>query len=104
NVEAMKKSTYILASLITGAVVSVSGLIGFIGLVVPHIARMLFGPDHRLVIPASACIGGMLLVIADTIARTMIAPQEIPVGVITSFLGAPFFIYLLKRKESRSIF
>jgi iron complex transport system permease protein len=104
NVESMKKITYICASLITGAVVSVSGLIGFIGLVVPHISRMLFGPDHRLVIPVSACIGGMLLVIADTIARTMIAPQEIPVGVITSFLGAPFFIFLLKRKEARSIF
>ncbi len=104
NVERMKKVTYLCASLITGAVVAVSGLIGFIGLVVPHISRMLFGPDHRVVIPASACIGGMLLVVADTIARTMIAPQEIPVGVITSFLGAPFFIILLKRKEARSIF
>lgn len=104
NVEVTKIISYIGGAIITGVVVSVSGLIGFVGLVVPHIARMLFGPDHRIVIPSSACIGGMLLVIADTVARTIIAPQEIPVGVVTSFLGAPFFIILLKRKESRTIF
>jgi iron complex transport system permease protein len=104
NVEGTKTMIYVIATLITGIVVSVSGLIGFVGLVVPHISRMIFGSDHRLVLPASACVGGMLLVVADTLARTVIAPQEIPVGVITAFLGAPFFIILLKRKESRSIF
>ena len=104
NVEKTKRIAFVLTSLMVGVMVSVSGLIGFIGLVVPHIARLLFGSDHRIVIPASACIGGTLLVAADTLARTIIAPQEIPVGVITAFLGAPFFIILLKRKEMKRVF
>jgi iron complex transport system permease protein len=84
--------------LITGAVVSVSGLIGFVGLVVPHLVRMIWGPDHRFLLPASALVGAMVLVMADTIARTVLAPSEIPVGVVTAMGGAPFFIYLLRRK------
>ncbi|MFW5866487.1 MAG: FecCD family ABC transporter permease, partial [Armatimonadota bacterium] len=78
---------------------AVSGVIGFIGLVVPHLMRILAGPDHRTLLPASAVAGGTLLVLADVVARTMAAPTEIPVGIITSLLGAPFFLYLLHRRR-----
>jgi len=98
EVERVKKTAFIFASLITGAVVSVSGLIGFVGLVVPHLVRMIWGPDHRFLIPASALLGALLLVLADMVARTIMAPSEIPVGVVTALCGAPFFIYLLRRK------
>ena len=98
EVERVKKTAFIFSSLITGAVVSVSGLIGFVGLVVPHLVRMIWGPDHRFLLPASALVGAMVLVMADTIARTVLAPSEIPVGVVTAMGGAPFFIYLLRRK------
>lgn len=98
EVERVKKTAFIFASLITGAVVSVSGLIGFVGLVVPHLVRMIWGPDHRFLIPASALLGALLLVLADMVARTIMAPSEIPVGVVTALGGAPFFIYLLRRK------
>jgi iron complex transport system permease protein len=98
EVERVKKIAFVFASLITGAVVSVSGLIGFVGLVVPHLVRMIWGPDHRFLLPASALIGGMLLVAADTLARTAMSPSEIPVGVVTAMGGAPFFVYLLRKK------
>jgi iron complex transport system permease protein len=98
EVERVKKIAFVFASLITGAVVSVSGLIGFVGLVVPHLVRMIWGPDHRFLLPASALIGGMLLVGADTLARTAMSPSEIPVGVVTAMGGAPFFVYLLRKK------
>jgi iron complex transport system permease protein len=98
EVERLKKITFVFASLITGAVVSVSGLIGFVGLVVPHLVRMIWGPDHRFLLPASALAGAILLVLADTIARTVLAPTEIPVGVVTALGGAPFFVYLLRRR------
>jgi len=98
EVERVKKTAFVFASLITGAVVSVSGLIGFIGLIVPHIVRLIWGPDHRFLLPASALIGAMLLVMADMIARTVLAPAEIPVGVVTAMGGAPFFIYILRKK------
>ncbi len=98
EVEKVKKIAFVFASLITGAVVSVSGLIGFVGLVVPHLVRMIWGPDHRFLLPASALAGAILLVFADMIARTILAPSEIPVGVITALGGAPFFIYLLRKK------
>jgi iron complex transport system permease protein len=87
--------------LITGVVVSFSGIIGFVGLIVPHLMRMILGPDHRLLIPASALGGAVFLVAADTVARTIISPSELPVGVITAFLGAPFFIYLLRKRGSQ---
>lgn len=99
EVERVKKIAFVFASLITGAVVSVSGLIGFVGLVVPHVVRMIWGPDHRFLLPASALMGAMLLVVADTIARTVLAPSEIPVGVVTAMGGAPFFVYLLRKKD-----
>jgi iron complex transport system permease protein len=87
------------AALLTGAVVSVSGLIGFVGMVIPHAVRLLVGPDHRLLLPASALVGGMFLVIADALARTLLAPSEIPVGVVTALAGGPIFLYLLSRRK-----
>jgi len=91
----------ILVSLMIGAVVAFSGIIGFVGLVVPHLVRMAFGSDHRLLIPLSALGGAAFLIAADTLARTLVAPTELPVGVISAFLGTPFFIFLLRTKSSR---
>jgi iron complex transport system permease protein len=101
EVERTKKLCLILVSLVIGLVVSFSGLIGFVGLIVPHLARMAFGSDHRLLIPVASLGGAIFLIAADTLARTLISPSELPVGVITAFLGAPFFIYLLKKKGSQ---
>ena len=98
EVERVKKVAFVFAALITGVIVSVSGLIGFVGLIVPHGVRMIWDPDHRFLLPASALVGGMLLVVADTLARTVLAPSEIPVGVVTAMGGAPFFVYLLRKK------
>jgi len=84
-----------------GLVVAFSGLIGFVGLIVPHLGRMIFGSDHRLLMPVSALGGAVFLIVADTVARTVISPSELPVGVITAFIGAPFFIYLLKTRGSK---
>ncbi len=99
EVENVKKILLVLVSLITGIAVAVSGIIGFVGLIIPHIARLVVGPDHRILIPVSALIGAISLVWADTLARTIISPTELPVGIITAFFGAPFFIYLLRRKR-----
>jgi iron complex transport system permease protein len=101
EVELVKWVSFIGISLITGVVVSFSGIIGFVGLIVPHLMRMILGPDHRLLLPASALGGAVFLIAADTVARTIISPSELPVGVITAFLGAPFFIYLLKKRGSQ---
>lgn len=98
EVERVKKIAFVFASLIIGAVVSVSGLIGFVGLVVPHVVRLIWGPDHRFLLPASVLMGAMFMVVADTVARTALAPSEIPVGVVTALGGAPFFVYLLRKK------
>ena len=98
NVEQTKKILLLAASLVTGVAVSVSGTIGFVGLIIPHMMRMLLGSDHRLLLPASALFGGSFLVVADTLARTVTAPAELPVGVITAMCGAPYFIYLLRRR------
>jgi iron complex transport system permease protein len=97
EVTRVKRGAYLLASVITGLVVSVSGVIGFVGLIIPHICRLLFGPDHRLLLPASFLGGGIFLIAADIVARTVLAPTEIPVGAVTAALGAPLFIYLLKK-------
>lgn len=85
------------ASLVTGAAVSVSGIIGFVGLMVPHLARILFGADHRVLLPASLLFGGAFLAAADTVARTALMPAELPIGVVTALCGAPYFAFLLKR-------
>lgn len=98
-VETVKKILFIMASLITGAVVAITGLIGFVGLIIPHIMRLLVGPDHRILIITSVLAGGIFLVLADLLARTIISPMEIPVGVITAMVGGPFFLFLLKRKK-----
>jgi len=93
-----------LGSLLTAAAVSISGLIGFVGLVMPHAMRLILGPDHRLLIPASALAGGVFVIIADLLARVILAPIEIPVGVITAVIGAPFFLYLLRRSRREYAF
>jgi iron complex transport system permease protein len=104
EVERVKKVVFFTSALLTGAAVSVSGMIGFVGMVVPHAVRMVVGPDHRLVLPAAALIGGMFLVIADTVARTVMAPSEIPVGVVTALVGGPVFIYLLMSGKGSPIY
>jgi len=83
---------------LTGLAVSVSGAIGYIGLLVPHVMRWIFGSDHRILIPTAAFGGAIALVIADTLARTVVAPAEIPVGAMTALAGAPLFIYLLRKR------
>ena len=97
EVTRVKRLSYLIASLITGLVVSVSGVIGFVGLIIPHICRMLFGPDHRLLLPASFLLGASFLIVADILSRVLLAPSEIPVGAITAAIGAPVFVYLLRR-------
>ena len=99
EVERMKVIVFILASLMTGAAVSACGMIGFVGLIIPHLGRMLIGADHRILIPASSLIGATFLIFADTLSRTLQAPQIIPVGVITAICGGPFFIYLLRTRK-----
>lgn len=99
NVDRMQRLAFFSASLATGAAVSVGGPIGFVGIIVPHLVRMLVGSDHRLVLPASTLFGAAFLVACDVIARTAIAPMELPVGVITALLGGPFFLWLLVRRR-----
>lgn len=99
NIESLKKSIFILASLLTGVTVSIAGVIGFVGLVVPHIMRQLSGPDHRFLIPGSFLGGALFLLLSDTVARTVISPLELPVGVITGIAGGCIFIYILMRRS-----
>ena len=99
DVERLKLVSYVSASLITAASVSVCGLIGFVGLIIPHSVRLIFGPDHRLLIPSAALVGASFLIASDTFARTILSPTELPVGVITAAFGGPFFIYLLRTRK-----
>lgn len=101
NVERTKKILFALASLLTGCSVSVAGIIGFVGLVVPHFMRILVGNDHRILILSSALAGGVFLLICDTLARTIISPLELPVGVITGIVGGIVFIYFLTRRKNK---
>jgi iron complex transport system permease protein len=103
NVERLKLILVSAATLMTAAAVAFGGLIGFVGLVVPHVLRMLAGPDYRRLLPLAALGGAAFLVLADLIARTVLAPQELPVGVVTALAGAPFFVFLLRRLK-RSVF
>ncbi|WP_133964463.1 FecCD family ABC transporter permease [Eubacterium limosum] len=98
NTDHLKKKVLVVSSVITAAVVSVTGIIGFVGLVVPHIVRILSGPKHRILLPFSLVFGGTFLIICDTLART-VSSQEIPVGIITAAFGGPFFIYLLRKSK-----
>lgn len=97
NVARVQTAVYLLASLLTGVAVSVSGAIGYLGLLVPHLGRMVVGNDHRTLLPTAALGGAIVLVLSDTLARTVVAPAELPVGAVTAVAGAPVFIYLLRR-------
>jgi len=99
DVESLKTKMLVCVSLITAAAVSISGVIGFIGLIIPHITRILVGPDHRILIPTSSLLGAIVLICCDTLARMVMSPAEIPVGIITSILGCPFFVYLLLKRK-----
>ena len=103
DVGATQKKVFIAASLMVGAIVSVSGMIGFVGLMVPHVMRLVLGNDHRLLLPTSFLAGGIFLGWADTLARTVMAPAELPVGIVTAFLGGPFFFFLLYRQGKRRL-
>jgi iron complex transport system permease protein len=101
EVERVRRAVFLAASLLIGAAVSVSGMINFVGLIVPHLLRLLIGPDLRLLLPASFLGGAVFLMWADTLARTAFAPSELPVGVVTALLGGPFFLMLLRRSLRR---
>ncbi|MBT8136955.1 MAG: iron ABC transporter permease [Gammaproteobacteria bacterium] len=100
EVARMRFVIYVLSALITAVAVTTAGTIGFVGLLVPHLVRLRAGSDHRIVLPASALLGGILLVAADTAARTVAAPRQLPVGAITALLGVPLFLYLMGRRSS----
>jgi iron complex transport system permease protein len=102
-VERVQLTAFAIAAFITAVAVSLSGLIGFVGLIIPHAVRIVFGPDHRQLVPLSSLAGAMFLVVADTIARTVVAPAQLPVGVITAMMGGPFFLILLIR-YSRKVY
>ena len=97
NVQALKIVIILVSSLSTGVMVSMSGVIGFVGLVVPHISRSLVGTVHRRLIPFAMLLGGIFMVLADMFARIVVAPSELPIGVVTALLGAPFFLFLLRK-------
>lgn len=98
NIERFRLHLFVLTSLLVGVVVAISGAIGFVGLMIPHIARMLVGVDHRRVLPIAALLGGVYLVFVDLLGRMIIAPQELPVGIVTAALGGPFFLWLLRQR------
>lgn len=102
GIEAEKVKRYLLiaAALLTGACVSVSGMIAFVGLVIPHIVRLIIGSDHRVLLPAVALFGSIFLLMADVLSRVVVAPSEIPVGIVTALVGGPFFIFLLRRQKN----
>jgi iron complex transport system permease protein len=102
SVQQTRVAVIVIGSVLTAAAVALGGLIGFAGLIIPHILRMILGPDHVRLLPATALAGALFLLIADTAARTIIAPAELPVGVLTAFIGGPFFLYLL-RKSRREV-
>jgi iron complex transport system permease protein len=101
DVAATQKKIFVAASLMVGAIVSVSGMIGFVGLMIPHVMRLIVGSDHRLLLPACFLSGGIFLGWADTLARTLFAPAELPVGIVTAFFGGPFFFFLLYREGNK---
>ena len=101
NSRALLWLIYVLASVLTAAAVSIAGTIGFVGLIVPHLVRLVSGSDHRTLIPAAALFGGAFLVLSDTLARTVAAPRQLPVGVVTALLGVPLFLALLNRARIR---
>lgn len=103
DTRSLKRRLVILPALVTAAAVSVTGIIGFIGLVAPHLVRLIAGSDHRIVMPGAALLGAGLLLVSDIVARTITAPAELPIGIVTSLIGAPFFIWLLSRYRGMSL-
>jgi iron complex transport system permease protein len=103
NTERSKFLLLLVASLLAAAAVAVSGIIAFVGLIIPHLMRLIVGPNHRVLLPACLLCGGLLLVWADVIARTLIPAGELPIGIVTSVLGSPFFLYLLNRRETHTV-
>lgn len=101
SVALTKRMVITLSAVLVGVAVAASGIIGFVGLVVPHLLRLLIGPDHRYLLPGSALLGGLLLCLADLLCRTVVAPAEIPIGVVTAIIGAPFFLWLIARERKR---
>lgn len=101
NVTALRRGLFVCAALLTASAVSTAGSIGFVGLIVPHACRFVLGPDHRLLLPSATLVGGAFLVFADTLARTVIAPQQLPVGVITALIGVPVFLLQLHQMRKR---
>ncbi len=104
NVEKVKLILLVAATLVTSSAICFTGLIGFVGIFVPHIVRLVWGPDHRFLLPLSTLVGAIFLILADTLARSIIPPTEIPVGIITAFCGAPFFLYLLRKRKAMVFF
>jgi iron complex transport system permease protein len=100
DVERVRRRTFVVGSLLTGMAVATAGLIGFVGLIVPHLLRLRLGPDHRLLVPAAFLGGAAFLVLADLLARWLLAPGELPVGVFTALIGGPFFLALMRRRAS----
>jgi iron complex transport system permease protein len=100
EVERLKRVSILLIAAAIGAAVSVSGVIGFVGIIVPHLLRLVIGPGHRLLLPASILLGAILLTCADTVARIIAAPAELPIGIVTAVIGAPFFLFLLLRQRA----
>ena len=97
--ERLKKISIVLISAMTGVAVSICGVVGFVGIVVPHLLRIVIGPSHRMLLPASVCLGAILQIGADTLARVLAAPAEVPIGILTAALGAPFFLFILLRQR-----
>jgi iron complex transport system permease protein len=97
--EKTKKVLIVAGSLATAAAVSISGIIGFVGLIIPHVTRLIVGPDHRILIPSSMLVGAMFIMLCDTLGRMVLAPIDLPVGIVTALSGGPFFIYLLKKRK-----
>jgi iron complex transport system permease protein len=95
NVDAAERTALVCASLATGAAVSLAGPVAFVGIIVPHLVRLIVGADHRLVVPAAGLFGAAFLVACDLVARTVLAPVELPVGIVTAIIGGPFFLWLL---------
>jgi iron complex transport system permease protein len=98
NVDRMKRTTIVATAAATGAAVAVSGIVGFVGIIVPHFVRLLAGPDHRIVLPGSALLGATLVLSADVLARMLVRPAELPLGVVTALIGAPLFLHLVRRR------
>jgi iron complex transport system permease protein len=101
DTEEAKRVVIVLCALLVGVTVALAGIIGFVGLVIPHLVRLVIGPDHRRLLPACALLGASLLTLADLLCRTVAAPAEIPIGIVTALLGAPFFFWLLRREFGR---